>query len=264
MINVILQFLGLDIFNIKLSAKFYQNIPNSLIVNFHFFQNLNLGKTLTNPKWHLPKEAILSSPLFYNHEINIGGKPLWIKNWYTNGIRYVNDLLIETGDFYSQAILERTYNIKTNFIQFQGIKQALKLYGRRFNIRNFTKQLLCPIIPANITLITKSRKGGKDFYTILNKNEDKPTSQAKWEKIYSIEEETWKIISYSPFQIFIGTKLQWFQIRINHRILPTKKFLYTIKYIQSPNCNFCQEEETINHMFWNCQESQSLTREFSR
>ena len=53
MINVNLQFLGLDLFNIKLSAKFYQNIPNGLIVNFHFFQNLNLGKTLTNPKCHL-------------------------------------------------------------------------------------------------------------------------------------------------------------------------------------------------------------------
>ena len=52
MINVILQFLGLDLFNIKLSAKFYQNIPNGLRVNFHF-QNLNLGKTSTNPKCHL-------------------------------------------------------------------------------------------------------------------------------------------------------------------------------------------------------------------
>ena len=37
MINVILQFLGLDFFNIKLSAKFYQNIPDGLIVNFHLF-----------------------------------------------------------------------------------------------------------------------------------------------------------------------------------------------------------------------------------
>ena len=37
MINVILQFLGLDLFNIKLSAKCYQNIPNGLIVNFLFF-----------------------------------------------------------------------------------------------------------------------------------------------------------------------------------------------------------------------------------
>ena len=31
------KFLGLNLFNIKLYAKFYQNIPNGLIVNFHFF-----------------------------------------------------------------------------------------------------------------------------------------------------------------------------------------------------------------------------------
>ena len=44
MINVILQFLELDLVNINVSAKFYQNIPNGLRVNFHCFQNLNLGK----------------------------------------------------------------------------------------------------------------------------------------------------------------------------------------------------------------------------
>ena len=53
MINVILQFLGLDLVNINVSAKFYQNIPNGLRVKFHCFQNLNLGKTSTNPKCHL-------------------------------------------------------------------------------------------------------------------------------------------------------------------------------------------------------------------
>ena len=54
MINVILQFLELDLVNINVSAKFYQNIPNSLRVKFHFFfQNLNIGKTSTNPKCHL-------------------------------------------------------------------------------------------------------------------------------------------------------------------------------------------------------------------
>ena len=51
MINVILQFLELDLVNIF--AKFYQNIPNGLRVKFHCFQILNLGKTSTNPKCHL-------------------------------------------------------------------------------------------------------------------------------------------------------------------------------------------------------------------
>ena len=53
MINVILQFLGLDLFNTNCLQNFYQNIPNGLIVNFPFFQNLNLSKTSTNPKCHL-------------------------------------------------------------------------------------------------------------------------------------------------------------------------------------------------------------------
>ena len=58
MINVILQILGLDLFNIKLSAKFYQNIPNGLRVQFHFFQNLVLSKTSTNPKCHLKSHGL--------------------------------------------------------------------------------------------------------------------------------------------------------------------------------------------------------------
>ena len=45
MIYVIWQFLELDIVNINVPAKFYQNIPNGLRVKIHFFQNLNLGKT---------------------------------------------------------------------------------------------------------------------------------------------------------------------------------------------------------------------------
>ena len=53
MITVILQFFELDLVNINVSAKFYQNIPNGLRVKFHCFQNLNLGKTSTNPKCHL-------------------------------------------------------------------------------------------------------------------------------------------------------------------------------------------------------------------
>ena len=35
--NVISQSLGLDLVNINVSAKFYQNIPNGISVKFHFF-----------------------------------------------------------------------------------------------------------------------------------------------------------------------------------------------------------------------------------
>ena len=58
--------------------------------------------------------------------------------------------------------------------------------------------------------------------------------------------------------------MQWFKTRLNHRILPTKKYMYNMKYVPSPRCSFCQEEETINHMLCQCQESQNLIGDFKR
>ena len=95
------------------------------------------------------------------------------------------------------------------------------------------------LLQANIYLI-KSKKTGKDFYTILNQILDKPTFQHTWNNVYNIEEETWKAI-YFPFKLSLGTKMQWFQTRINHRILPTKMYLYNMKYVPSPRCSVCQK-----------------------
>ena len=128
----------------------------------------------------------------------------------------------------------------------EAFKQATVAYARTHSIVTFSKKLHMPLLPANIHRLNKSKKGGKDFYTILNQNLDKPTSQHKWNNVYNIEEETWKAI-YSFLFKLLGTKMQWFQTRINHRILPTKKYLYNMKYVPSPRCSFYQEEETINH-----------------
>ena len=51
-INVISQSLGLDLVNINVYAKVYQNIPKGLRVIdiFRYFQNLNLRKSSTNAK----------------------------------------------------------------------------------------------------------------------------------------------------------------------------------------------------------------------
>ena len=129
---------------------------------------------------------------------------------------------------------------------------------------NFTKNPKMPFIPINIFLLIKSKKGGKDFYNVLNNNNDKPSSQPKWENTYNIEQETWKDIYASPFNLPIGTKLQWFQTQINHRILPTRKLLHKMKYVQNPTCNSCGEEETISHLLWTCPESQSIIRQLIR
>ena len=116
-------------------------------------------------------------------------------------------MISENGEFYLREEFERIYNIKTNFVQYQGIIHAIRAYARSHNIIWFSSKLKLPFIPVNIHLFIKSKQGGKDFYTVLNRNSDKPTSQAKWEIIYNVEQETWKVIYASPFQFHIGTKL---------------------------------------------------------
>ena len=62
----------------------------------------------------------------------------------------------------------------------------------------------------------------------------------------------------APFKYNYSSILQWFQIRIIHRILPTKKYLYTIKAIDSPLCTSCYQEETLIHLLWACPSTQQF------
>ena len=43
------------------------------------------------------EEYILTSPIYYNEKIQIGGTHIYYKSWFENGIKYVNDLINEHG-----------------------------------------------------------------------------------------------------------------------------------------------------------------------
>ena len=53
MINVILQFFEIDLVNINVSAKFYQNISNGLRVKFHFFSEFKPRQNLDQSQMSL-------------------------------------------------------------------------------------------------------------------------------------------------------------------------------------------------------------------
>ena len=156
------------------------------------------------------------------------------------------------------------YNIKTNFLQFNGLKAAIKVFAKKLKLDTMRNKLSNPMLPTNISVFLRSTKGSKDLYNILNQNNYTPTSKKKWQEIYDIQEETWKDIYSAPFKQICSTKLQWFQVSIIHRLLPTKKYLYNIKAMDSPNCNFCYQEETIPHMLWSCPETFSLIQQLNQ
>ena len=182
----------------------------------------------------------------------VGRKPLVNRAWNDKGVYFINDLISEKGELYTETEFKKIYNVNTNFLQYNGITETIKQFSKDNDIVMNNLKLQNPILPNSISIYFMSIKGCKDFYNILNKNIEKPTSKAKWEQIYDIPNETWKDIFLSPFKYKYSSTLQWFHTRIVHRISPTKKCLQTIKAIPSSLCCFCNQEETIIHLLWTC------------
>ena len=55
------------------------------------------------------------------------------------GIRFINDLVKENGEFYSQEELTERYNITTNYLHYQGIIKTIKIYLNKLKIILSTK-----------------------------------------------------------------------------------------------------------------------------
>ena len=68
---------------------------------------------------------ILSQPLWNNAFIKIENKSVFYKSWYIKNLRYVNDLVDESGVFMSPTELIKKFNLKCNFLQAYGIMCAI-------------------------------------------------------------------------------------------------------------------------------------------
>ena len=78
-----------------------------------------------------------------------------------------------------------------------------------------------------------------------------------------IHTKEWEIIHKVPFRVTKDSRIQWFQYRIINRILATNSFLFKIKKSNSKYCNLCHsEEESIEHILWECNFLQTLLSDF--
>ena len=65
-----------------------------------------------------------------------------------------------------------------------------------------------------------------------------------------------------PFSVCGDTKLQSFQYRVIHRILPCNKWLFNISVSESSKCNFCEEEDDILHFLVLCKNTYAFWTSF--
>ena len=115
------------------------HIPNK------FWKDVLLSFRHLNKQMILNDDDVLKSPLFYNENIKIDGTSIFFKPWFDKGVKYINDLVDDKGDFYTQADFSRKTGIKTNFLQYNGLIKAIKQYLKHIKLKQcFLRKTMSP------------------------------------------------------------------------------------------------------------------------
>ena len=134
--------------------------------------------------------------------------------------------------------------INTNFLTYQGIVRSILAFKRSITV---SVQEKGPKSPEHIwSIILNSNNKIK---SLLLTSKTPPTAVLKWS--LSCNNLNWKCIFGKCFKVSKDTKLQWFQARTLHRILPTNRYLKICKLVESHDCTFCNNKiETVEHLLW--------------
>ena len=100
----------------------------------------------------------------------------------------------------------------------------------------------------------------REIYALItDDNKHKPTSQKYFENTFSTSNLDWNLIYTLPRKIITSTKIRAFQYKILNNVLYLNDKLFVFGKSETNICSFCKlEDETITHLFIDCNYSKSL------
>ena len=195
-------------------------------------------------------DEFLSECINFNINIKRENKHLNLDSWIRHGATKIGDIIDDNGNYYDYVDFKDKFpTVTTNHREYLQIINSIKQYQNKVNItlnRNDKRNELPKFWQ---TLVNGDNK---NIYCLIKRTPKKSQAFTKWENIYN-EQIEWKRAFIKVFKTTSDSKLKWFQIRTLYRLIPTNRFLHIRKIKNSPNCTFgCNEEETLNHLFYQC------------
>jgi hypothetical protein len=232
-----------------------------------------LMQRLANPFWvdvfkHYKKlndkctvnsfDDFVSECFFYNINMCRDNKVLFLRSWAQNGIYAIGHLLCRSG-FLSYVEFKRKYpHVLVNFVLYEGILRTVKNYQDRCGVKFCENYVIRD--PSVWQCLSKG--GSKHTYRYLIKNTDPLKFIEKWSNTLNTNIDVCTVFSTLK-KTTEDTRLRWFQYRLMYRIIPTQRFLHLRKIVDSSLCTFCgKDEETIEHLFWNCEKTHNFWMTF--
>ena len=127
-------------------------------------------------------------------------------------------------------------------------------------IRNSTMELEIEPIPKVPPIRIEDKSvpildvSSKQIYQLfLKKKHTPPTAKQKLMTKYPNISIDWNKVYLLAFQTTLESKLREFQYKILNRIVFTNEKLFRLGIVESPKCDFCQDEaESIEHLLFSC------------
>lgn len=240
-----------------------------------------MAKTLNNHFWKNTLKAFseIQKAIQFNQmdqilDFNVFGNCLFNRgNTFLNKEEYIslwNKQLFQVRDYIELrgndlCVLSRNdfnskYNVNIDFLSYHRLETSLQSALRRApRVEHDVILREGPNQSIMRNLAFKSTKGCGDFYRVLryknNLNTGTNSAERKWAGILgcTYDIRTWNKIWKLHLQSEYTNKFKWMQLQILRNVLPTNKIINIFKPNISAQCSYCGiAEETIKHLFWEC------------
>ncbi len=207
-----------------------------------------------------------NEPIWLNRRYMNKNACLYCKNWIQSGFIYVKDVFDNNGNFICEKeCLQRLKQTNNWISEYSLVKKILMKTAKTLdttivNHVNMNKKLFFYF---NDSFIKITDQKSKFFYKILvNVRFKKPDIQHFWAKQFNIENNyhIWKTIYENKVIAEKYKKFAEFNYKMLHNILPCGKLVNKWNKSVSARCVYCNEDETIKHIYYDCNRVNNIWR----
>lgn len=225
-------------------STFYQDV----LTEWFRFGNANMNK---------------DQIVWYNKNILIQEQPIFYNQFFKKGITYIRDLYDEREHLRNFEYWKSKGLKGKDFLKWSGIIASVT--------KNVPKKAIKYIVTnnleyENLTYLNRPLKTvtAKVLYNhlLLLKCGD-TLNIPRIAKYTNLNNTDWATSYWTALTIPIDTKTKDFQYRFLHDILVNNYWLKKWHLTENDMCTFCKKEsETIIHLFWQCEYSQTFWQDF--
>lgn len=185
------------------------------------------------------------------------------KGWEEKGIHTIGDLCHNSENtIMSHTEITEKFSIPCSFLEALSIRLSIPTRWKHSLTTNWQDNKperetidvkLHSNPPKDIANLTPKTA----YASIIEGKDQKFTAQARWEKgDDGVQMPTllhWSLACERIYSSTRKTKLQAFQFKLIHRIVPCRTYLKQIRIVDSDKCPICGKKDSIIHFFYWCE-----------